>query len=150
VAKLFTFAKASRTTAKRTGSPRVPKLRDEKEQGPFYVRGEKAGSKDEYYVGLALEKIEKKTGWTWDFQVPLYGGRRRRGGAVVDFLGHTPGRWTMIDPMGRVWHTGRREDRQQYERIAKERNWNLIAYFTDQHPTKEDVYAFLVRELHVM
>lgn len=123
-------------------------MKDARDEPPFYIRGQTAGSKDEYWVSLALEKIEKDTGWTWEYQVPVYGGRNRRGGNVIDFLVHTPGMWTMLDPMGRVWHTGSREDRYQMLNVAQKKKWKLIAWFTDQTPSKELVLSFLRSQLH--
>jgi hypothetical protein len=146
--KLFTFAKRPRIRRQKKPTL-IPKLKDPKDEPPFYIRGVKAGSKDEYWVSLALEKIEKQTGWRWDYQVPLNGGRRRRGGNVADFLVYTPGQWSLLDPMGRVWHTGRREDRFQMEDLCRERGWRLIAWFTDQTPTKELVYQHLRKEFHI-
>jgi hypothetical protein len=128
---------------------KVTKLQDQSEQPPFFIRGIQAASKDEYWASLALEIIEKQTGWGWDYQVPVYGGRRRRGGNVIDFLVYTPGRWTMIDPKGRYWHTGAREDQQEMRNVAREKNWNLIEYFTDETPTKEAVLSRLKQEMHV-
>lgn len=128
---------------------RAEKLKNQEDVPPFFIRGIKAGSKDEYWVYLALLKIEEKTGWTWEYQKGVFGGRERQGGNVIDFLIHTPGMWTILDPMGRPWHTGSREDRYQMERVARRKNWNLIAWFTDQTPTRESVYSFLRNELHV-
>jgi hypothetical protein len=125
------------------GGQKAEKLRDPKEDPPYFIRGVQADSKDEYWVGLALERIEEETGWGWAYQVPVYGGRMLRGGNVVDFLVYTPGRWTLLDPMGRYWHTGAREDRRQMERVARRKNWKLVAWFTDETPTRESVYAFL-------
>lgn len=116
---------------------------------PFYVRGMKAASKDEYWVSLALEKIQAETGWNWEYQVPVNGGRNVRGGNVVDFLIYTPGRWTMLDPKGRYWHTGIHEDQYQMQRVARKKNWILIEWFTDELPTREAVYSFLRNQLHV-
>lgn len=146
--KAFRFGK-HKGPAKPKHDPKVPKLKDPRDAPPFYVRGILADSRDEYWVSLALEKIEKQTGWTWEYQVPVRGGRRRRGGNVIDFLIDTPGRKTALDPMGRVWHTGRREDRQQMESVTREKGWNLLAWFTDQTPTKESVYQFLRAQLHI-
>ena len=131
-------------------SARVPVIQDDQERGPFFIRGQKAGSKDEYWVSLALDKIELQTGWGWDYQVPVYGGRRTAGGNVIDFLIYTPGRWTALDPMGRYWHTGIHEDRTQMENVARKKNWNLIAWFTDETPTRDSVLAFLRNKLNVV
>lgn len=149
--KLFRLRKSSRSGvavfAER--SVRAEILKNPEDQPPFYVRGELADSKDEYWCGLNLERIEKITGWSWEYQVPVYGGRSRSGGNVVDFIVHTPGMWTILEPMGRPWHTGRREDRYQLEDVARKKNWNLIAWFTDEVNTREMQYQFLRKELHV-
>ncbi len=148
--KLFTLTENKRPARpKQDRSARVQKLKDPADEPPFFIRGQKAGSKDEYWVSLALDKIQEQTGWRWDYQVPVFGGRDRRGGNVVDFLVHTPGRWVMLDPMGRIWHTGARADEQQMERVARRKNWRLVAWFTDQTPTRESVYQFLRKELNV-
>lgn len=131
-----------------TPSARVPVLQDASDKPPFFIRGQQADSRDEYWVSLALEKIETLTGWNWEYQVPVYGGRIR-GGNVVDFLIYTPGMWTMLDPMGRYWHTGIHEDQSQMQNVARRKHWNLIAWFTDETPTKEAVYAFLKNKLSV-
>lgn len=143
------FTKTIRTPrgAKRSTRPEI--LRDPKDEPPFFVRGRQADSKDEYWVALALDKIEKITGWTWEYQVPVFGGRERAGGNVIDFLVHTPGRRTILDPMGKPFHTGHREDRYQMERVARRMNCELIAWFTDQTRTREATYSFLRQKLHV-
>lgn len=128
---------------------RAPKLQDPSEFPPFYVKGQRAGSKDEYWMSLALDKVEEQTGWGWAYQVPVYGGRRRRGGQVVDFLLYSPGRWTIVDVKGRYWHTGHRDDQRDIEDVARKKNWNLIGWFTDETPTKESVYQKLRQELHI-
>lgn len=129
--------------------PKAEKLQDPAEIPPFFILGEQAGSKDEYWVSLALEKIQELTGWTWEYQVPVDGGRRRRGGQVVDFLLNTPGRKTIIDVRGKYWHTGARDDLRDIEDVARKRNWALIGWFTDETPSKEAVYQKLKQELHL-
>lgn len=124
-------------------SPRTPILKDPKDEPPFFVRGQKAGSKDEYWVGGFLEQYEKETGYSWEYQVPVQGGRRRRGGNVVDFLIKTPGQWTILDPKGRYWHTGAREDQREMRDVARLNKWRLIEWFTDETPTREATYTFL-------
>lgn len=147
--KEFSFRTRKAGTPKGERSIRAERLRNPEDEPPFYIRGMKAGSKDEYWVSLALEKIEQATGWTWEYQVPVFGGRERAGGNVIDFLVHTPGRYTILDPMGRPWHTGANEDRYQMERVARRKNWDLIAWFTDQTPTREQVYQYLRAQMHV-
>ena len=124
-------------------------IKNPEDEPPFFVRGVPADSKDEYWCGLNLERIEKITGWTWEYQVPVFGGRSRSGGNVVDFLIYTPGPWTALDPQGRYWHTGANEDRDEMKEVCRKKGWRLIAWFTDQTPTKDEVYRFLKRELYL-
>lgn len=148
--KLFSFAKGGRQSVlKKKPTGTIPTVVDPKDQPPFFIRGVKAGSKEEYWVSLALEKIEKEHGWGWDYQVPIRGGRRRRGGNVVDFLVYTPVRWTILEPKGRYWHTGHREDQQEMRNLARDKKWRLIEWFTDETPTKESVLSLLRREFNI-
>lgn len=137
---------------KRAGTTRglfrkAEKLRDAQDQPPFFIRGIKAGSKEEYWVSLALDRIQKAEGYGWEYQVPIYGGRQIAGGLVIDFVVYTPGRRTWISPMGRYWHTGIHEDRMDEINAALKANANLIAYFTDETPTKEYTYMFIKGKL---
>lgn len=135
--------------SRRDKSVRAVKLKDMSDQPPFFVKGQPAGSKDEYWMSIALNKIEEQTGWGWAYQVPVYGGRRRRGGQVIDFLLYTPGRWTMIDVKGRYWHTGHHDDARDIQDVARKKNWNLIGWFTDETPNRDSVYQRLRQELHL-
>lgn len=159
-AKLFEFgkglsltpgsaAKKERGFAAPERSLKAEVLKDARDEPPFYIRGRKAASRDEYWCSINLERIEKITGWTWQYQVPVYGGRDLAGGNVVDFLVHTPGMWTMLEPMSPYHHTGRHEDRYQMEDVARKKNWILVAWFTDEVNTLEMQYQFLRRELHL-
>ncbi|MCA9911886.1 MAG: hypothetical protein KC496_00990 [Anaerolineae bacterium] len=147
--KQFRLGRKAEVLRPKERAIRAEKITNPEDEPPFYVRGMKADSKDEYWVSLALEKIEQSTGWTWEYQVPVFGGRDRAGGNVIDFIVHTPGMWTILDPMGSPWHTGAREDRYQMENVARRKNWILIAWFTDQTPTRESVYQYLKNQLHV-
>lgn len=126
---------------------KAEKLRDTQDQPPFFIRGMRAGSKEEYWVSLALDKIQQQEGIGWEYQVPIFGGRGIAGGLVIDFVVYTPGRRTWISPMGRYWHTGKNEDRMQEINAALKKGANLIAFFTDEISNKEDTYAFIKRKL---
>lgn len=149
--KLFTFSKGNRTVLpkERQRSQRAQKIVDQKDLPPWYIRGIKAGSKEEYWCSIVLAEIEEQTGWGWEFQVPVFGGRDRAGGNVVDFLIYTPGMWTMLDPKGRYWHTGIHEDQDQMRNVARRKKWNLIEWFTDETPTLEIMRQFLRDKLNV-
>ena len=129
---------------------RAEKLKNAEDKPPFYIRGILAGSKEEYWCSLAADRFEEEQGWTWEYQVSVFGGRSRgAGGNVVDFLINTPGRKTMWDPMGRYWHTGINEDQSEMQNVARRKNWNLIAWFTDETPTRESVYVYLRDRMNV-
>lgn len=148
--KLFKFGKpVTKAVKEKTRSVRAEKLKNVEDKPPFYIRGIRAGSKEEWWCSLALEKIEEQTGWSWEYQVSVFGGRTRAGGNVVDFLIDTPGMKTILDPMGRYWHTGAREDQSQMANVARRKKWRLIAWFTDETPTRESVYVFLRDKLNV-
>jgi len=49
--------------------------------------------------------------------------------------------------MGRYWHTGINEDRMDEINAALKANVSLIAFFTDEIPTKEYTYTFIKNKL---
>lgn len=126
---------------------KAEKLKDAADMPPFFIRGTQAGSKEEYWCSLALDRIEQEEGYGWDYQVPIYGGRTVSGGLVIDFVVYTPGRRSWVSPMGRYWHTGTHEDRFDEINAAQKAGANLIAFFTDEIPTKEITYTFLKEKL---
>lgn len=146
--KKFSFKKIATLPKPKFATIRAEKLKDAKDEPPWYIRGIKAGSKEEHWCALALDIIQESTGWTWEFQVPVYGGRRTAGGNVIDFLIDTPGRKTVLDPMGRYWHSGKNEDQYQMQNVCRKKKWTLIAWFTDETPTKEIMLSFLRNKLN--
>jgi hypothetical protein len=148
----YTFKFAPHPTlsrGERGRSIRAGEIKNLEDLPPFIIRGQVAGSKDEWWVSLALERIEAETGWGWSYQVPVYGGRNIAHGNVIDFLVYTPGQWTILDPMGAYWHTGKHEDRDEMQNVARHKKWKLIAWFTSKTPTREKVYAFLRDQMNV-
>lgn len=135
-----------RTSVTRAPFGKVVQLKDQEDMPPFYIRGVTAGSKEEMWISKALDRIQKQEGWTWEYQVPIYGGRSVAGGLVIDFIVHTPGRDTWISPMGKYWHTGIHEDRMDELNAALKKNVNYIAFFTDEI-TKETTYPFIKRKM---
>ena len=147
--KLFKFGRKAAYAKPVFHSVRAEKLKNEKDLPPWYIRGIKAGSKEEYWCSIVADEFQESQGWAWEFQVPVYGGRTRAGGNVVDFLIHTPGMKTMWDPMGRYWHAGHNEDRYQMERVARRKKWRLLAWYTDETPTLEIMRSFLSNQMGV-
>ena len=147
--KTFTLTENKRTRRPNISKPKAQVIEDDSDKPPFFIRGQQAGSKEEYWCSLALDKIQEITGWGWDYQVPVYGGRQIRGGNVVDFIIYTPGSWTILDPQGDYWHTGKNEDRDEMREVARKKGWRLIEWLTSTTPTKEEVFKLLKRELHI-
>lgn len=145
----FKLSENKRTRRPKIDKAKAPVLTDPADQPPFFIRGQTAGSKEEYWCSLALDKIQEMTGWGWNYQVPVYGGRQIRGGNVVDFIIYTPGPWTILDPKGRYWHTGINEDQNEMREVARKKGWRLIEWFTDETPTKEEVFKLIKRELYL-
>lgn len=141
------FKLGRRTRVERPVFGKAEQLKAEEDIPPFYIRGILAGSKEEYWVSLALTRIEEREGWTWEYQVPIFGGRELAHGLVVDFILHTPGRDTWINPMGRYWHTGKNEDRLEEENAARKKNVKYLAFFTELIPTKQATYIYLKTQL---
>lgn len=128
---------------------KAEQLKDPKDEPPFFIRGIKAASKEEYWASLALMRLEESSGLRWEYQVPVFGGRTRAGGNVVDFIVYVGARVVWLDPMGRYFHTGRNEDRMQMMDAARKKGAELLAWFTDETPTKEIMYTFLKGHLGV-
>lgn len=61
-----------------------------------------------------------RNGYDYEFQVPIMGGRRVAGGAVLDFVVITGGQAIAWAVQGEYWHTRRNirlRDQAQYERL---------------------------------
>ena len=107
------------------------------------IQGKGVGSWDEWITAMVLDAL----GHTYKYQLGVFGGRSRPGGNVVDFLVTSVRPEALLDPMGRVWHTGSKEDRFQMEHVAQRKGWKLIAWFTDQYPNYETLFPFLKSKL---
>ena len=79
--------------------------RKEKEEGPIgLIKGKKPSSLQEWRVAIALDALKLE----YRYQVSLAGGRRVRGGQVIDFLVYGAVNPTPVFVQGRYWHTGSR------------------------------------------
>lgn len=68
------------------------------------IAGKKASSKEEWRIAIALDKV----GLSYEYQLPIGGGRSVRGGMVLDFLVYTKPLPTPLLVQGKYWHTGRK------------------------------------------
>lgn len=69
----------------------------------------KAASDIEYRVSVSLTKYN----WDFEFQVQVMGGRRRRGGQVIDFMVQTLPNPTPLYVQGDYYHGSRQADRDK-------------------------------------
>lgn len=70
------------------------------------IQGRLAGSKNEWYVSIALDRL----GLDYRFQMPIGGGRMFRGGYILDFLVYTAPLPTPLEVLGTYWHGGTKDD----------------------------------------
>lgn len=76
----------------------------------YTVLDQKA-SEYEYYVALALEHLDLE----YYFQINILGGRKTRGGFVVDFLILTVPLPTPMWVHGEYWHRGKQKTEDAYQ-----------------------------------
>lgn len=69
------------------------------------VQGTMPDSKEEYWVSLALDKLDL----SYQFQYPIAGGKTRRGGQMLDFMVYTKPLPTPVAVQGKYWHSGKHE-----------------------------------------
>lgn len=97
------------------------------------------GSKEEERVYIAhLKLLEKKRILGFYYQVPILGGRRFRGGFVVDFVALTPFE-VPEEVFGEYWHKGELNSAERM-RLAAERNWfgrDPVIYWANELQTQE-------------
>lgn len=80
------------------------------ERLPETIQGKKVGSKNEARVALALDKLRMR----YIYQYVLYGGRRVRGGQILDFLVFSP-LAVPLQVFGEKWHKGELDPEERME-----------------------------------
>jgi len=73
------------------------------------IQGHVVASKEELWVATSLTRF----GWTFDYQVPFFGGWMIAGGFVVDFVVHTVPLLTPLWINGEYWHKGAQAERDR-------------------------------------
>ena len=86
------------------------------------IQGIQAGSKEEWRVYLALTKLKVR----FTYQYAVNGGKRMRGGQVVDFLVHTAPVPTPVYVNGEYWH---RTAKQMSDQIKQQ---NIVSELDGQ------------------
>lgn len=135
--KAFQFPKARKAARPKVDFAKAAPVAQDPAQ--MLIKGQPAGSKEEYYTATALDVM----GLQYSYQVPMAGGRSRRGGQMLDFVVYTPGKTTVVDVRGVYWHTGRHEDSLDIERVMQNKGWNLLVAWDYNVPTQADALSFL-------
>lgn len=125
----------------------APKLQEAKQEEVIgLVQGIVPGSKNEYYVALALDKLE--IGYM--YQYSLGGGRGIRGGQMIDFVIFNP----MAIPVfvqGEYWHNEKTENEDILKIVAAEQHFKheVILLYGDETDTKDKAYRTVVEKIGV-
>lgn len=101
------------------------------------VQGTIPGSKNEWYVAMALDKLKIE----YQYQVGLDGGRNVRGGQVIDFVAYLP-QPTPIFVQGEYWHNQKTENEDLLKIAAAEHYYQQrpILLMGDETDTKEKAF----------
>lgn len=115
----------------------------------YRVQGRRA-SNYEYYVALALERLDLE----YAFQVNMMGGRKLKGGFVVDFFVMTVPKPTPVWVHGEYWHKGKQRQidalqQAMLRHVLKGRINIPVILFGEDLQTEEKAYVKVKRELHV-
>ena len=115
------------------------------EDTPGMINGMQAGSSYEWNIARALWRL----GWTFEYQVSLFGGRNVRGGVVLDFLVSTRPAPTAISVKGEYWHRNTDQDKIEEVRIRKTlgHGTRLLTPGTAESSTFELALAFCFKEI---
>ena len=115
------------------------------------VQGIMPDSKEEYWVALALYKLKID----FVFQYQLFGGRKYKGGQVIDFWIYTQPLPTPLFVQGWYFHYSTAERAAQsrlnlmyLESSLKGRAMKPVEILDIEIPTPDDAYMVVKRKLH--
>lgn len=124
----------------------APALKVEKPEDDVIgmVQGIMPGSKNEFYVALALEKL----GIEFMFQFALYGGRSVRGGQVVDFVVFNP-KAIPVFIQGEYWHNKASENEDIMKQAAAEEYFKTkpVLLMGEETDTKDKAYQAVIEKI---
>lgn len=129
--------------------PPAPKLRVTKvevEDVIGIVQGTMPDSKNEWYVALALDKLNVE----YMFQYTLFGGTSIRGGQIVDFVCFIPTA-TPVFIQGEYWHDRASETEDMLKQAAAEQYFKTkpILLMGEDTDEKDKAFQTVRRELGV-
>ena len=124
----------------------APALKRQKEADDIVgiVQGVTPNSKNEWYVALALDKLEIE----YYFQVNLQGGRSVRGGQVIDFVVFIPNP-TPVFLQGEYWHSQATENEDGLKQRAAEEWYKTtpIILMGEETDTKDKAYKTVLSKI---
>jgi len=127
-------------------APTLKVTNPEDEEVIGLVQGVMPGSKNEWYVALALEKL----GIEFMFQFSLFGGRGVRGGQVVDFVVFNP-KALPVFVQGEYWHNKESENEDMLKQAAAREYFNAepILLMEEETSTKDKAYQAVKEKIGV-
>ena len=96
------------------------------------IQGKMPKSKEEYWVALALMKLEIE----FVYQREIFGGDNTLGGQIIDFWIYTTPLPTPLYVQGKYWHTGNRAEETRLK-IAK-----LISEYFGQINKPQEIWDY--------
>lgn len=110
------------------------------------IDGQEPESINEYYVALALDRLELD----YHYQYQVFGGKRVRGGQVIDFLVFkAPKPIPVFVGAEGYWHSGSRgaEDKlKQAELVAEYPEWDMPVELTEEETNTQEEAFVAVKE----
>lgn len=106
------------------------------------VQGKMPGSTEEYRLALALKKLRVD----FEFQVPLRGGRRVKGGQVIDFVVYKPFPQP-VQVEGAYWHRNQSLEKWKTAVIRQEFGRDPIVVQTNELTDQQAAYQVVVNKI---
>ena len=151
--KIFQINARSGLGLKVRGKPAPKIIRPKHEPFPEVkpIQGMMPDSKEEYWVALALYRLNLD----FEFQYQLFGGRKYKGGQVIDFWVFTNPLPTPIFVQGWYFHYATAEKEAQsklnlmyLESRLRGKAMKPVEIIDVEIPTPEDAYRVVKRKLH--
>jgi hypothetical protein len=108
------------------------------------VQGKKPDSVHEWRASLAYEALHVK----YYFQVELLGGRRERGGMIVDFVVDLPPRMVATPVHGEYWHGQNLSTEDRFEQaIMEDMGFTVVPLYQSDLESVEQAIASIRRKV---
>lgn len=142
-AKPYTYKQIARRRVLPAQGDRLLYKEDKPAEEPVQpIQGITPDSVEEFRLARALEKF----GVPFDFQVPIHGGRRVRGGQVIDFVIYNPTP-RPIQIEGAYWHRNRSDDSFKLALLRKIYQTEPIIIQSYMLTSQQEADALVAREI---